>query len=92
MADADVHYVAVALPLGPDETEYRLVTTEGVRTVDTPLGTFVDVSPEAITRLTAEAMHDIAHFLRTSHLEQLRRASSTTRRRPTTIASSPSTC
>ena len=72
MADAKEHYVEL-LPLGPDETQYRLVTTEGVRTVDTPLGTFVDVSPEAITRLTAEAMHDIAHFLRTSHLEQLRR-------------------
>jgi fumarate hydratase class I len=61
------------LPLGPDETEYGLVATEGVRTVDTPLGTFLQVDAEAITRLTAEAMHDIAHFLRTSHLEQLRR-------------------
>ena len=64
---------AELLPLGPDETEYRLVTTEGVRTVDTPLGTFLQVDAETITRLTAEAMHDIAHFLRAGHLEQLRR-------------------
>ncbi len=50
-----------------------MVTTEGVRTVDTPLGTFLQVDAETITRLTAEAMHDIAHFLRAGHLEQLRR-------------------
>jgi fumarate hydratase class I len=67
----DFNYTDV-LPLGPDDTEYRLVTTEGVEQVDTPLGTFLNVSPEAITRLTAEAMHDIAHFLRTDHLTQLR--------------------
>ena len=41
--------------------------------VDTPLGTFLQVDAETITRLTAEAMHDIAHFLRAGHLEQLRR-------------------
>ena len=60
------------LPLGDDDTEYRLVSTEGVSTFDTPVGTFLKVEPEAIRRLTAEAMRDIAHFLRTSHLEQLR--------------------
>ena len=61
------------LPLGRDDTEYRLVTTDGLDTVDTPLGTFLRVSAEAITTLTAEAMRDIAHYLRTAHLEQLRR-------------------
>src|SRR5205814_8981727 len=30
------------------------------------------VEPEVLTRLTAEAMHDIAHFLRPAHLTQLR--------------------
>ncbi len=60
------------LPLGPDDTEYRLVTTDGVSTFDTPEGTFLKVEPEAIRRLTAEAMHDIAHFLRSGHLQQLR--------------------
>ena len=59
------------LPLGHDDTPYRLVTTEGVSTVETPLGTFLQVSPEAITRLTSEAMRDIAHLLRPGHLEQL---------------------
>jgi fumarate hydratase class I len=60
------------LPLGDDDTEYRLVTTEGVSTFDTPEGTFLKVEPEAIRALTAEAMHDIAHFLRSGHLQQLR--------------------
>jgi fumarate hydratase class I len=69
--DADFQFTEL-LPLGPDETNYRLVTTEGVTTVDTDLGTFLRVEPEAIRRLTAEAMHDIAHFLRPGHLQQLR--------------------
>jgi fumarate hydratase, class I len=60
------------LPLGPDTTPYRLVTTEGVSTVDTPLGTMVRVDPSALTLLTREAMRDIAHFLRPGHLAQLR--------------------
>ena len=60
------------LPLGADDTEYRLVSTEGVSTFETPEGTFLKVEPEAIRKLTAEAMHDIAHFLRSSHLQQLR--------------------
>ena len=59
------------LPLGPDTTPYRLVSTDGVEEVDTPLGTFLKVSPEAITALTAEAMRDIAHLLRPGHLQQL---------------------
>jgi fumarate hydratase class I len=60
------------LPLGPDDTSYRLVSTEGVGTVETPLGTFLTVEPAAIRRLTAEAMREIAHFLRPAHLQQLR--------------------
>ena len=58
-------------PLGPDTTEYRLVSTEGVSQVETPLGTFLKVTPEALTLLTQTAMRDIAHLLRTEHLTQL---------------------
>ena len=61
------------LPIGPDETPYRLVTTEGVATFEAAGRTFLQVAPEAIQRLTAEAMHDIAHFLRPAHLAQLRK-------------------
>ncbi len=59
------------LPLGPDDTEYRLVTTAGVSTFEVNGRTFVRVEPEALTRLTEEAMRDIAHYLRTSHLTML---------------------
>ena len=58
---------------GADETPYRLVTTEGVSTFDADGQTFLRVAPEALRRLTEEAMHDIAHYLRPSHLAQLRR-------------------
>jgi fumarate hydratase class I len=61
------------LPIGPDETPYRLVSTEGVATFEAGGRTFLQVSPEAIRRLTAEAMGDIAHYLRPAHLAQLRR-------------------
>ena len=59
-------------PLGPDTTEYRLIGTNGVSEVTTPLGTFLKVEPEAITLLTQTAMRDIAHLLRTDHLKQLK--------------------
>jgi fumarate hydratase class I len=61
------------LPLGPDETDYRLITDEGVETFEAGGQRFLRVAPEALTRLTDEAMHDIAHFLRPAHLAQLRR-------------------
>jgi fumarate hydratase, class I len=62
------------LPIGPDETEYRLLTTDGVSVVEGPGGrTFLQVEPEALRLLTETAMHDIAHYLRPAHLTQLRR-------------------
>ena len=36
------------LPLGEDTTTYRLVTTEGIETVETPLGTMLKVSTESV--------------------------------------------
>jgi fumarate hydratase class I len=61
------------LPTGADETPYRLVTTEGVSTFEADGQTFLRVDPSALRLLTAEAMHDIAHYLRPAHLAQLRR-------------------
>jgi fumarate hydratase class I len=60
------------LPLGPDETDYRLVTTHGVGTLDTAGRRFLTVEPDVLTELTRLAMHEIAHYLRAGHLEQLR--------------------
>src|SRR6478736_1489354 len=61
------------LPIGKDDTPYRLITTEGVSTFEANGETFLQVTPEAIQRLTAEAMHDISHYLRPAHLAQLRK-------------------
>ncbi|GAB99788.1 fumarate hydratase class I [Gordonia namibiensis NBRC 108229] len=61
------------LPIGADETPYRLITTEGVSTFEAGGQTFLKVEPEAIRKLTAEAMHDISHYLRPAHLAQLRK-------------------
>ena len=69
MADFDFTEL---FPLGPDTTKYRLITTDGVSTFDTPEGTFLKVDPSAIALLTSTAMRDIAHLLRSSHLQQLR--------------------
>src|SRR5246127_1824826 len=60
------------LPLGPDTTEYRLVSNEGISTRNAFSRKFLEVEPQALTLLTAEAMHDIAHLLRPAHLRQLR--------------------
>ncbi|MGW5717702.1 fumarate hydratase [Amycolatopsis sp. NPDC003865] len=61
------------LPLGKDTTtEYRLVTDEGVETVEAVGRKFLKIAPEALTTLARTAIHDIQHLLRTSHLRQLR--------------------
>ena len=59
------------LPIGEDSTQYRLISTEGISTFMAEGMEFLKVSPEAIENLTAEAIHDISHYLRTEHLEQL---------------------
>ncbi len=61
------------LPLGPDETPYRLITSEGVSTVEGAGRTFLQVEPEALRLLARTAMRDISHLLRPAHLAQLRR-------------------
>ncbi|WP_410669095.1 fumarate hydratase [Amycolatopsis sp. cmx-4-68] len=61
------------LPLGKDTTtEYRLVTDEGVETVEAAGRTFLKIHPAALTTLARTAITDIQHLLRTSHLQQLR--------------------
>ncbi len=59
------------LPLGKDETPYRLVTRDHVSTFEAAGKTFLQVEPAALTLLTREAMRDIAHLLRPGHLAQL---------------------
>ena len=59
------------LPIGPDTTEYRKISSDGVATFTAEGKEFLKVSPEAITNLTQVAIHDISHYLRAAHLQQL---------------------
>ncbi len=60
------------LPIGLDESEYRLVSSEGVSTFTAQGQEFLQIAPSAISNLTEEAIHDISHYLRSAHLQQLK--------------------
>ncbi len=67
---ADFSYTDV-FPLGEDTTDYRFLGNEGVEVIDLGGTEFLKVSDEALRNLTATAIKDISHLLRTSHLQQL---------------------
>ncbi len=60
------------LPLGPDATEYRLLTADGITRRQAFGRDFLEVDPEVLTMVAREGMRDIAHLLRPGHLRQLR--------------------
>lgn len=68
---ADFTYTDL-LPIGEDTTSYRLITTEGISTVEAAGRTFLQVDPEVLRQVTFEAIKDIQHLLRPGHLAQLR--------------------
>jgi fumarate hydratase class I len=59
------------LPIGEDKTEYRLLSSDGISTFTADGREFLKVSPDAISNLTQVAIHDISHYLRAEHLQQL---------------------
>jgi fumarate hydratase class I len=60
------------LPLGPDATEYRLLSSDGISTTRSVGREFLEVDPGVLTLLAREGMRDISHLLRPGHLRQLR--------------------
>jgi fumarate hydratase, class I len=60
------------LPLGPDATEYRLLTADGITRRQAFGRDFLEVDPAVLTLVAREGMRDIAHLLRPGHLRQLR--------------------
>lgn len=56
---------------GEDQTEYRKITDVGVATAEFEGRTILKVEAEALTALAAEAIRDVSHLFRTSHLKQL---------------------
>jgi fumarate hydratase class I len=61
------------LPLGEDKTTYRKISDSGFKLEKMGNKEFLVIEPETIKKLTFEAMHDTQHYLRTSHLKQLRK-------------------
>ena len=59
------------LPIGADKTKYRNIGKAGVSVIKLGDREFLQVSPEALTLLTETAIHDISHYLRAEHLQQL---------------------
>jgi fumarate hydratase class I len=59
------------LPLGEDKTKYRNIGSAGVSVVKLGDREFLQVGPEALTLLSETAIHDISHYLREAHLQQL---------------------
>ncbi|MFT5087558.1 MAG: fumarate hydratase class I, partial [Planctomycetota bacterium] len=61
------------LPLGKDETRYRLLTKDYVSTVEFEGREILKVAAEGLTLLADQAIRDSAHLLRSSHLAQVRK-------------------
>lgn len=65
----DFHFQEL-LPLGPDKTKYRKISSHGVKTIEAAGRTFLEIEPQVLTELAKEAFFDINHFFRTSQLQQ----------------------
>ncbi len=58
-------------PLGADETEYRLLSQEGISTASFEGREILKVAPEALAFLAQQAFHDTSFMLRPKHLQQV---------------------
>jgi fumarate hydratase class I len=70
MPTAPFHFQEL-FELGPDDTEYRLLTKEHVSVEPFRGQDVLCVEPQALTLLAAQAFHDINFFLRPAHLKQV---------------------
>lgn len=70
MATKPFHYQEM-FPLGPDTTEYRLVTSDHVKVENWGGHEFLVVDPEALTILANEASRDCSFLLRREHNEMV---------------------
>ncbi len=66
----DFHYQPI-FEHGEDETEYRFLGDDHVSTIEVDGREILKIEPAALERLAAEAIRDVSHLLRTSHLKQL---------------------
>ena len=59
-------------PLGPDQTPWKKLAIEGVRTSTCDGQTVLRIAPDALSELAVRAFHDVSHLLRPAHLASLR--------------------
>ncbi len=59
------------LPLGDDNTTYRRLTSDHLSKGEFEGREILMIKPAALTLLASEAMHDLAHYLRSGHLAQI---------------------
>jgi len=59
------------LPLGKDQTKYRSLGKDGVSVIKHGDKEFLQIEARALENLTSTAIHDISHYLRAEHLQQL---------------------
>ena len=60
------------LPTAEDDTPYKCISTDFVKTTEIDGRTFIQVDPAGLTLLAEQAMADVSHLLRPGHLAQLR--------------------
>ncbi len=70
MATPPFHYQD-PLPLGADDTEYHLLSREGIETATFEGREILKVAPEALAFLAQRAFHDTSFMLRPKHLQQV---------------------
>ncbi len=60
-------------PSGDDNTPWRRLPLEGVRTITVEGKTVLRIAPDTLSELAVRAFHDVSHLLRPAHLAQLRK-------------------
>lgn len=71
MANKPEFKYAPMFQMGKDDTEYYLVSKEGVSVSEFEGKEILKVTPEALTRLSNQAFHDVNFLLRRTHNEQV---------------------
>ena len=71
MANTPEFKYAPMFQLGADDTEYYLLTKEGVSVGEFEGKPMLKVTPEALEKLSQQAFHDVSFMLRRKHNEQV---------------------
>ena len=79
------------LSLGADDTEYRLLSKEGISTAIFEGREILKIAPETLAYLAREAFHD-TNFFSAPNTSSKSPPFSRTRRHPITTATSPTRC